>query len=314
MLRWLFAGMAATVFLVAAAAWSLKPAPASHTALPPAKPSIAFAPSLSGTEADGEIAQGKGDLQLNQALLMRFDYYLSATGERPLADIMAQIGRDLDHELKPEAAKEARRILAQYLQFKRALGELAKNPAMAGQNLETIRLRLTAIQDTRSRFFSRQEIAALFGEDDQQDNLLLERLAISQNAQLSTAQKVQKLAALDAQLSPAAQQARAELVQHLTLAARIDNARQAGASAGQAGASAGQLHQIRSQSLGEEAANRLAALDKEESQWQSKIETYLAARNNAISTLPLAEQNTAVQKLRDQYFSVQEQKRLGAFE
>ncbi|MEJ2793390.1 lipase secretion chaperone [Iodobacter sp. LRB] len=307
MLRWLFAGMAATVILVAAAAWSLKPAPASHTALQPAKPSVAFAPSLSGTEADGEIAHGKGDLQLNQALLMRFDYYLSATGERPLAEIMAQIGRDLDHKLKPKAAKEARRILAQYLQFKRALGELAKNPALEGQALDTIRLRLTAIQDTRSRYFSRQEIAALFGEDDQQDNLLLERLAISQNTRLSTAQKAQKLAALDAQLSPATQQARAELIQHLTLAARIDTARQAGASTEQ-------LHQIRSQSLGEDAANRLAALDKEESQWQSKIETYLAARNNALNTLPLAGQNTAIQKLRDQYFSVQEQKRLGAFE
>jgi lipase chaperone LimK len=307
MLRWLFAGMAATVILVAAAAWSLKPDPASHTAPPPAKPSIAFAPSLSGTQPDGEIAQGKGDLQLNQALLMRFDYYLSATGERPLAEIMAQIGRDLDHELKPSAAKEARRILAQYLQFKRALGELAKNPALEGQALDTIRLRLTAIQDTRSRYFSRQEIAALFGEEDQQDNLLLERLAISQNAQLSIAQKAQKLAALDVQLSPTAQQARAELVQHLTLASRIDTAKQAGASAEQ-------LHQIRSQSLGEDAANRLAALDKEENQWQNKIETYLAARNLALNTQPPAEQNTAVQKLRDQYFSVQEQKRLGAFE
>lgn len=306
MLRWLFAGMVATVLLVAAAAWSLKPEQ-SIAQVAATKPAIAFAPSLSGTEADGEITQGKGDLQLNQALLLRFDYYLATVGERPLAEIIAQIGQDLDRELKPAAAKEARRILAQYIQFKRALAALTNNPALAGQNLETMRLRLAAIQNTRSRFFNRQEISALFVEEDLQNNVLLDRLAIQQDERLSAAQKAQKQAALDTQLSPAAQQARAALVQHLSLASRIESAKQAGASAEQ-------LRQIRSQSVGEDAANRLAALDKEEGQWQSKIDTYLAARNNALSTLPTSEQNTAVQKLRDQYFSVQEQKRLGAFE
>lgn len=306
MLRWLLAGMVATVLLVAAAAWSLIPeqtiAQAAAT-----KPASAFAPSLSGTRPDGEIAQGKGDLQLNQALLQRFDYYLATVGERPLAEIIAQIGQDLDRELKPTAAKEARRILAQYIQFKQALTTLASNPALAGQNLETMRLRLAAIQSTRSRFFNRQEISALFAEEDLQNNVLLDRLAINQDERLNAAQKAQKQAALDAQLSPAAQQTRAALVQHLSLASQIEAAKQAGASAEQ-------LRQIRSQSVGEEAADRLATLDKEESQWQSKIDTYLAARNNALNTLPSTEQNTAVQKLRDQYFSVQEQKRLGAFE
>ncbi|AMC35042.1 lipase secretion chaperone [Janthinobacterium sp. B9-8] len=306
MLRWLFAGMVATVLLVAAAAWSLKPEQ-TIAQVAATKPAIAFAPSLSGTEADGEIAQGKGDLQLNQALLLRFDYYLATVGERPLAEIMAQIAQDLDRELKPEAAKEAKRILAQYIQFKQALAALTNNPALAGQSLETMRLRLAAIQNTRSRFFNRQEISALFAEEDLQHNVLLDRLAINQDERLSAAQKAQKQAALDAQLSPAAQQARAMLVQHLSLASRIESAKQAGASTEQ-------LRQIRSQSVGEEAANRLAALDKEEGQWQSKIDTYLAARSHALSTVAPAEQNTAIQKLRDQYFSAQEQKRLGAFE
>ncbi|MFC7420672.1 lipase secretion chaperone [Iodobacter arcticus] len=306
MLRWLFAGMVATVLLVAAAAWSLKPEQ-TIAQVAATKPAIAFAPSLSGTSPDGEIAKGKGDLQLNQALLLRFDYYLATVGERPLAEIIAQIAQDLDRELKPDAAKEAKRILAQYIQFKQALAALANNPALAGQNLETMRLRLAAIQNTRSRFFNRQEITALFAEEDLQHNALLERLAIQQDERLSAAQKAQKQATLDAQLSPAAQQARAALVQHLSLASQIEAAKQAGASTEQ-------LRQIRSQSVGSDAADRLATLDKEEGQWQSKIDTYLAARSHAISTLPPTEQNTAVQKLRDQYFSVQEQKRLGAFE
>ncbi|WP_293935963.1 lipase secretion chaperone [Iodobacter sp.] len=306
MLRWIFAAMAATVILVAAAAWSLKPAPAAApVAAIQAKPN--FAPSLFGTLPDGDIEPAKGELQLNQALLRRFDYYLATVGERSLSDIMAQIGQDLDRELKPVAAKEAKRILAQYIQFKRALSELANNPAIAGQSIATMRLRLAAIQNTRSRFFNRAEIAALFADEDQQDELLLDRLVINQDTQLNATQKAQKQAALDAKLSPAEQQARAGLIAHLSLAANIQSAKSQGATANQ-------LHALRSASVGEQAADRLAALDQEENQWQAKIDRYLIAKANAIHALPNTEQNTAIQKLRDANFSPLEQKRLGAFE
>jgi len=306
MLRWIFAAMAATVFLVAAAAWSLKPAPAAApVAAIAAKPS--FAPSLFGTLPDGDMDQAKGELQLNQALLRRFDYYLATVGERSLSDIMAQISQDLDRELKPAAAKEAKRILAQYLQFKHALSELAHNPAMAGQSIATMRLRLAAIQNTRSRFFNRAEISALFASDDEQDELLLNRLMIAQDPQLNTTQKAQKQAALDAKLSPAEQQARADLIAHLSLAENVQSAKAQGATANQ-------LHALRSASVGKPAADRLAALDQEENQWQAKIDRYLIAKANAMNKLPTTEQNSAIQKLRDANFSPLEQKRLGAFE
>ncbi|MEN9658706.1 MAG: hypothetical protein RL571_2171 [Pseudomonadota bacterium] len=306
MLRWIFAAMVATVFLVAAAAWSLKPAPAAApVATITAKPN--FAPSLFGTLPDGDMEQAEGELQLNQALLRRFDYYLATVGERSLSDIMAQIGQDLDRELKPADAKEAKRILAQYLQFKRALSELANNPAMAGQSIATMRLRLAAIQNTRSRFFNRVEINALFASDDQQDELLLDRLVINQDTQLNAMQKAQQQAVLDAKRSPAEQQARVDLIAHLSLAANVQTAKAQGATANQ-------LHALRRASVGEPAADRLAALDQEESQWQAKIDRYLTAKANAINSQSQMEQNSAIQKLRDANFTPLEQKRLGAFE
>lgn len=294
MLRRILIALAVT--LVFSAAMALQPSPPQIPAAPQQPVRTVFAPSLSGTQPDGDIA--RGDLQLNPALLQRFDYYLTATGERSLADITAQIGRDLDQELKPSAAAEAKRILAKYLQFKEALASVAHNPALAGQALDTLHLRLLAIQNTRSRFFTRDEITALFAEEDQQNEQLEARLAI--NSQPGT--QAQQLAALDSRLSAGQQQARTALTTHLTLAAEVKAAKLKGAGAGQ-------IYQLRSQSAGEAAAARLAALDLEEAAWQARIERYLAEK----SALP-AEPDSARQQLRDRYFSAQEQKRLGAYE
>lgn len=301
---WIALAIGTTLLLSAAMALQSPPPPAPVAAPAPKPQRPLFAPSLSGTQPDGEIALG--DLQLNPALLQRFDYYLTATGERSLADITAQISRDLDQELKPSAAAEAKRILAKYLQFKEALASLALNPALAGQSLDTLHLRLLAIQNIRSRFFTRDEITALFAEEDQQDAQLEERLAISQNRQLGAQQQAQQLAALDSRLSAGQQKARSSLTTHLTLAAQVEAAKLQGAGTGQ-------IYQLRSQSAGEAAAARLAALDVEEAAWQAKTERYLAEKS-VLPSLPPAERDSARQQLRDRYFSAQEQKRLAAYE
>ena len=149
------AGTAAAIVLALAAAsvWYVNSSIVPDESLPGAaatsgvpSSSAPFARSFAGTQPDGAVAAGNGELQLNPELLQRFDYYLAAVGERSVADIRAEIERDLQRELKPEAAARAKQILARYLDFKQALVQLERTPGINGQSLEAIREQLAAIR------------------------------------------------------------------------------------------------------------------------------------------------------------------------
>lgn len=271
--------------------------------------SALFARSFSGTQPDGAVAAGNGELLLNPELLQRFDYYLAAVGERSIADIRAEIERDLQRELKPEAAARAKQILARYLDFKQALVQLERTPGISGQTVEAIRDRLAAIKAVRSRYFTPLEMEALFGPSDAQASLALERLAIQQNNTLSAEQKAASLAQLDARLTPEQRREREAPVQHLLLAAKVDAAKAQGANEAQ-------IQQLRVDTVGEAAAQRLAALDREEADWHQRINAYLAERARLLANTQLAEvdRQAAVAQLRQQRFSELEQRRLGAYE
>lgn len=312
------AGTAAAIVLALAAAsvWYVNSSIVPDESLPGAAAtsgvpsgSAPFARSFAGTQPDGAVAAGNGELQLNPELLQRFDYYLAAVGERSVADIRAEIERDLQRELKPEAAARAKQILARYLDFKQALVQLERTPGINGQSLEAIRERLAAIKAVRSRYFTPLEMEALFGPADAQASQALERLAIQQNAALSAEQKAASLALLDARLTPEQRREREAPVQHLLLAAKVDAAKAQGANEAQ-------IQQLRVETAGEAAAQRLAALDREEADWRQRISAYLAERARLLANTQLAEadRQTAVAQLRQQRFSELEQRRLGAYE
>lgn len=308
------AAAAITVAVAAAAFWNSQTGAEIRSAATPVTPTGVvpapmFARSFFGTTPDGELGAGQGELVLNQELLRRFDYYLAAVGERNIAEIRIEIERDLERELKPEAARQSKQILGRYLEFKKALVALERSPGINGNAVDTMRARLSAIQAVRGRYFSVQEQQALFADNDARDLQALERQAIQQDASLNPVQKAARLAELDARLTSEQRRDREAPVQHLKLAAAVDAARSQGASDAQ-------IQQIRVESVGSEAAERLAALDKEEADWQRRIGVYLSERAKLLANtqLPEAERQAAVQRLRQERFSELEQKRLGAFE
>lgn len=268
-----------------------------------------FARSFADTRPDGELASGTGELKLSPELLRRFDYYLSAIGERSLADIQAAIERDLVRELKPADAARAKQILAQYLAFKRALADVKQDRALAGQTLDAMRARLATIRQMRSRFFTPVETQALFGDDDTLADLALDRLAIQRDASLNLAQKQARLTELEARLSPQQRAEREAPVQHQTLAAQVDAARARGASDAD-------VQALRAAAVGNEAAERLATLDREEAAWKARIHDYLAERGRVLANPQLApaDRDAALARLRDARFDAQEQLRLPAYE
>lgn len=250
-----------------------------------------------GTTPDGAL-DARGDaLILSPALIQRFEYHLSAVGERSIAAIRTAILNDINRELSPAAQKDAARILDAYLQFKTALGS-TQQPKLGHVNSQALAQHFKAIRDTRALYFTAAEVTALFGDVDDYDDYMVRKLAIVQNTQLSEAEKTSQLTALKQTLSPENRAHIEEPVLHLTLNNQVEQARQAGASDQQ-------VAQIRTQAVGAAAAKRLAELDQEEAAWKERIRQYQQARAQSPNNL---------QQIRDNLFTPQEQLRLAAYE
>jgi lipase chaperone LimK len=264
-----------------------------------------FVRSMAGTQPDGAARAGAdGQLQVNAELAYLFDYYLAGLGERPLEAIRAEIVRELDRRLPAAAATQARRLLDNWLAYKRALVDVERGvPAQADPALRA-RQRLAAMQQLRSTYFTPEEIAGLFSASDAYDLDAIARLEINSDSSLNEAQRKQKLAALDAHLP---QQARAER----DAPTRVLRLEDAVATARAQGADDNEVYRMRSAAISPAAAARLAELDREEADWQRRISAYQSQRRQLQQH---AANETVLQQLRDSTFSNEEQKRLPAYE
>ena len=270
-----------------------------------------FVRSFEGTRPDGDINVAAGNtLVVDEQLRRLFDYYLAAVGEKSIDAIRTEIERELERRRQPAAAVAAKRLLAGYLDYKRELVEIEKNPQLAGGAVAAVRARFTTMRQVRSRFFSDSESEGLFGSEDAYNMDAVARLEISQNTALTDVQKQEKLIALDATLSPALREAREAPRQIIKLEESAQKMRKQGASEDE-------VYRMRAAALSPEAAARLAAVDQEEITWKNRITSYLAERNSLLirsESLPEADRQGTMQQLRDIRFSSDEQKRLLAYE
>ena len=264
---------------------------------------FAFVRSMEGTTPDGNVKQSAdGVLVVDAELGHLFDYYLAGLGEKDLAAIRSEIERELDRRLKPGPAAQAKRLLASYLDYKRALVGLEQQLKDGGDLALSARARLAATQKLRARFFSANEIAGLFSFSDAYDLDALARIDISLDPKLSDAQRSEKLAALDKKMSPAMREEREAPTRVLRTEESVQKMRAQGASDDE-------VYRVRAAAFSPEGASRLAQLDREESDWKQRISAYQTER---ASLPPGAE--ALQQQLRSKYFSEEEQRRLGAYE
>jgi lipase chaperone LimK len=295
-------GAAALFASMLVAAW-----PGQETAAPapaPAAPApFAFVRSMEGTRPDGDIRQdAAGQLVVDAELGHLFDYYLAGLGEKDLDAIRMAIERELDRRLAAPAAAQARRLLASYLDYKRALAGVEKALPAEGDLARAARARQGAMHKLRPAYFSAQEIAGLFGFADAYDADALARLDVAQDKTLDGAQKALRLAALDKKLPAALREER-------EAPARVVNTEAAAQQLRKQGAGDDDVYRLRAAAFSPEAAGRLADLDREEADWQRRIAAYRGQRAGGG-----AMDAAALQQLRDKHFSASEQRRLGAYE
>ena len=250
-----------------------------------------------GTEADGRFAQGNGDLLMSPELIKRFEYHLAAIGERTVPQIREAILNDLRRSLNAKGLSEATRLLDKYLQFKTALASVQAGQSSDG-SAAALAHSFQVIRDLRAQYFDAAEIAALFAQGDEYEDYMVRKMTILQDKSLTEAQRREALASLAGQLSPAARADVEQPLLHLTLSERVDQARREGATAAQ-------IREIRTEMVGADATRRLEALDREEADWQDRIQQYKAAR---------ASDPARAEQLKNQLFSPNEQLRLTAYE
>ncbi len=265
--------------------------------------------SLAGTTPDGGASASADDqLILDPALIRLFDYYLSTVGERPIADIRAQVERDLDTRLKPHAARQAKDVLARYFDFKQALRDLKPRKVASARSVDTLRAALRSMQALRATYFDPGEVQALFAHADDDANAALQRMAIEQDPALDEAQRQARLAALDAAL-PA--DVRAAREAPLAIGRLQDAAQRIRAQGG----SEDDVYRMRAAATSPEAANRLADLDRDEAAWQARIATYREQRGSVLAQPGSdADRQAAMSDLRNRLFTPDEQRRLAAYE
>lgn len=212
----------------------------------------------------------------------------------------AQIERELDRTLRPPAAAAAKRVLARYFAYKQALGALEAKQGLAGMDAASLQRRLAALATLRARFFSRQEIAAVFSREDAANQEALTRLRIREDVSLTPQQKQARLAALEASLPPAERAAREAPLKIGRMQEEVERMRAAGADDDA-------IFRLRADTFGADAAGRLAEVDREEAAWKQRIAAYLAQRRGL-------QDEAAVAALRSRMFSEDEQRRLAVYE
>ncbi|MDG9923554.1 MULTISPECIES: lipase secretion chaperone [unclassified Pseudomonas] len=267
-------------------------------------------PSLQGSSHGVTLrADAQGNLQLQPNLLHLFDFYLAGREEEGLDKVLTRIHQDLAAQLKGHALDQARDLLSRYVDYRIALQNLPE--ADSSMDAGALRLRLDALNATRQQYFSAEEYALFFANENAENaenEYMVQRLALGQQTGLSEEQRQQAVAELELQLPEEVRETRAASTRQGELYATTQAMLERGASAEE-------IRQVREQALGSEAANALAELDRQQAAWKQRLADYASERNRLRAAgLSDNELQSAVAELQASRFDELERKRVQALD
>ena len=163
--------------------------------------------SLRDSSVDGELlVDASGHFTPTPRTLALFDYFLSATGEEPAAQLRARIEAEIAKRLPPDAAREANAFLDRYLGYRSAAARMADDVQLAAS--ADLERRLQWLRELRREHFGAALAATLFGDDERALEIAIEQRRVEADASLSETEKTARLEELELQLPDAAQRAR----------------------------------------------------------------------------------------------------------
>ncbi len=280
--------------------------------------------SLKGTFMDQSLhADAQGDLRISSDIKRVFDYFLSTIEEEELDVILARIDEYLNHYLDEPALSQSKQVLAQYIELKQALYdfELSRSESLKAmmesgelmadkdRYLQLLREQLIAQSDLRSQHLDAEVYEAFYASEEAYDQYSLARLLVEADEDLSSDEKVSRLAQIDAQ-------APSEIIESRKEAQITDDLKARIAQVEQAGGGYEEIRAVRVDMFGTEAADRFDALDQERAQWKARLDSFLNQRQKIMSMegLSVEERQAQVDNLRASQFDSREQIRVKVYE
>ncbi len=257
--------------------------------------------SLRGTEVDGGIQlDAAGRLLLDLDLRRLFDHFLSLSGEFSDSEIRRLLGLHVEASHGSTVASAALEAFDRYLGLRNALAALPADAELAQ--------RLAALQRLRREWFG-DAADAMFGDDEAHTAYTLERLALLRDAELDEATRQERLAALEATRPASALDGQQAAVSALLAEEQTEQFDTLGASEAERRAE-------RSALWGEDAADRLATLDRERAQWQQRLADYVRQRDRLANDprLDAGARAAAIEALRRRSFADNERVRVESLE
>lgn len=245
----------------------------------------------------GPAADNTADPLLTEGLRDRIEAMLMEAGD--VSDPQAlkkKLAQRVAQHFPPDLVTRALALIERYVDYRVALGGLH-----APQDLNdpgALRSALDARQKVRAQFFDEAEYDALFAREAALDRYTLARLEIARNTEVSAEQRTQALQEADALLSPERLAERSAATAHMAAAEQT-------AAFNATNTDERTRYTQRSAQYGEPAAQAMAQLDREEQNWQQRLTQYSQARTQQGD-------GAALQQLRQQLFSVDEQLRIDA--
>ncbi|MRG96322.1 lipase secretion chaperone [Polyangium spumosum] len=259
--------------------------------------------SLRGTSEDGALRVGPdGSLLLGPEILRLFDYWFTTEGEESDETIRARILAAIRERVDGPAAIEAAKLLDDYLAYRKDKDGLA----LPKDEESDPTARLEALKKLRRKHFGEEAAEALFGDEEREGEVAAEASRIRKDEALSAEERERKIAALEESLPAGAREAREAATLPLRARAEAEALRAEGATDED-------VHAKRVETLGVEAADRLAALDAERAAWKARVEAFRKERDAlAAKTEDEATFKAAEQALLDESFTPLEQRRVRA--
>ncbi|HET9240171.1 MAG TPA: lipase secretion chaperone [Oligoflexus sp.] len=239
-------------------------------------------PSLEGTDVNGGIrVDDKGRIILHRDVRRLFDYYLSLRGRMDNESIRALLRQHLEASQPGTVVQEALALFDQYVALINAEAKYAEEwterDLKASEQVASV---LEERRNLRREYLGDALSEAFYQDQEQYEAFQLERMKISTNPDLNEAEKKAALDAAESLLSPQQREIRKQTFAWLDIK---QLARQPIESLDAEGADA-----IR-QRFGDNALDRLAAVEQERQSWEQKREDWLAEKARLSARPDLSE-------------------------
>ncbi|KEZ03390.1 lipase chaperone [Burkholderia sp. MSh2] len=244
-------------------------------------------PSLAGSSAPRLPLDAGGHLAKSRAVRDFFDYCLTAQSDLGAAALDAFVAREIAAQLDGTPAQvEALDVWHRYRAYLDALAKLRDAGAVDKSDLGALQLALDQRASIAARALGDWS-QPFFGAEQWRQRYDLARLKIAQDPALTDAQKAERLAALEQQM-PAEERAAQQRVDRQRAA--IDQI----ANLQKSGATPDAMRAQLAQTLGPEAAARVAQMQQDDASWQGRYADY-AAQRAQIEAAGLSQQDRDAQ-------------------